>query len=116
GTARRARLRESGHAVVRLVRRTPALPDERRWNPPSGEIDDAFDDVDAVVNLCGAPLASGRWSGARKQVLRDSRIEPTEVLAEAVANRKSTRLNSSHAKISYAVFCLKKKNTAGNQR
>src|SRR5690606_5682865 len=29
-----------------------------------------------------------------------------------VADRKSTRLNSSHVKISYAVFCLKKKNTA----
>src|SRR3712207_7793564 len=27
------------------------------------------------------------------------------------ADRKSTRLNSSHANISYAVFCLKKKNT-----
>src|SRR3712207_8561250 len=29
----------------------------------------------------------------------------------AVVDRKSTRLNSSHANISYAVFCLKKKNT-----
>src|SRR5258707_11956805 len=29
----------------------------------------------------------------------------------AVADRKSTRLNSSHANISYAVFCLKKKKT-----
>src|SRR3712207_8067219 len=28
------------------------------------------------------------------------------------ADRKSTRLNSSHANISYAVFCLKKKNEA----
>src|SRR5690606_39908051 len=28
----------------------------------------------------------------------------------AAADRKSTRLNSSHVKISYAVFCLKKKN------
>src|SRR2546427_7885735 len=28
----------------------------------------------------------------------------------AVADRKSTRLNSSHSQISYAVFCLKKKN------
>src|SRR5215813_14552171 len=27
------------------------------------------------------------------------------------ADRKSTRLNSSHVRISYAVFCLKKKNT-----
>src|SRR3712207_7248059 len=31
--------------------------------------------------------------------------------AVALEDRKSTRLNSSHANISYAVFCLKKKNT-----
>src|SRR3712207_7993758 len=30
---------------------------------------------------------------------------------EAFSDRKSTRLNSSHANISYAVFCLKKKTT-----
>src|SRR3712207_7493514 len=30
---------------------------------------------------------------------------------EKMQDRKSTRLNSSHANISYAVFCLKKKNT-----
>src|SRR5690606_40117855 len=30
-------------------------------------------------------------------------------------DRKSTRLNSSHVKISYAVFCLKKKKIAGEQ-
>src|SRR5690606_41313949 len=33
----------------------------------------------------------------------------TEV-ARTAGDRKSTRLNSSHVKISYAVFCLKKKN------
>src|SRR3712207_7790620 len=32
-------------------------------------------------------------------------------LAQGLADRKSTRLNSSHANISYAVFCLKKKNS-----
>src|SRR3989442_8171205 len=32
-------------------------------------------------------------------------------VARAVEDRKSTRLNSSHVRISYAVFCLKKKNT-----
>src|SRR3712207_7657727 len=31
--------------------------------------------------------------------------------ALAIVDRKSTRLNSSHANISYAVFCLKKKNS-----
>src|SRR5690348_17885446 len=34
-----------------------------------------------------------------------------ENLVRAGADRKSTRLNSSHPSISYAVFCLKKKNT-----
>src|SRR3712207_7115015 len=33
-----------------------------------------------------------------------------EALISEAADRKSTRLNSSHANISYAVFCLKKKN------
>src|SRR5689334_24077034 len=36
--------------------------------------------------------------------------EAREALA---ADRKSTRLNSSHSSISYAVFCLKKKKTSG---
>src|SRR5690606_6194837 len=34
----------------------------------------------------------------------------------AVGDRKSTRLNSSHVKISYAVFCLKKKTINGHER
>src|SRR3712207_9307661 len=33
-------------------------------------------------------------------------------ILNTVVDRKSTRLNSSHANISYAVFCLKKKNFA----
>src|SRR3712207_7341932 len=33
---------------------------------------------------------------------------------EIIRDRKSTRLNSSHANISYAVFCLKKKNQLSN--
>src|SRR5258707_1996054 len=36
--------------------------------------------------------------------------------ALVLGDRKSTRLNSSHANISYAVFCLQKKNTAPEQR
>src|SRR3712207_7772424 len=36
--------------------------------------------------------------------------EAKEIFTEAI-DRKSTRLNSSHANISYAVFCLKKKKT-----
>src|SRR3712207_7752931 len=37
------------------------------------------------------------------------RVDPGEARRQEVVDRKSTRLNSSHANISYAVFCLKKK-------
>src|SRR5271167_5042170 len=38
------------------------------------------------------------------------KLPTSEVLGASKADRKSTRLNSSHVSISYAVFCLKKKN------
>src|SRR3712207_8761964 len=40
---------------------------------------------------------------------QDREQAPSEAVVEVVEDRKSTRLNSSHANISYAVFCLKKK-------
>src|SRR3712207_7651908 len=45
-------------------------------------------------------LVADRWTGARMQL---------DDVGTIVRDRKSTRLNSSHANISYAVFCLKKK-------
>src|SRR5690348_17461088 len=47
--------------------------------------------------------------------LLDEQQEPHEEPAER-SDRKSTRLNSSHPSISYAVFCLKKKNTSTSTR
>jgi uncharacterized protein len=86
GTALVADLRAAGHDVLRLVRREPAAPDERGWDPPAGRIDPGtFEGVDVVVNLNGAGIGDRPWSGARKQLLRDSRNVPTEVLAAAVA-------------------------------
>src|SRR3712207_8393008 len=41
--------------------------------------------------------------------------EEHELAAPHLEDRKSTRLNSSHANISYAVFCLKKKNLNVNK-
>src|SRR3712207_7543395 len=46
--------------------------------------------------------------GAEDDDVHRGRLRPAEE-AEARGDRKSTRLNSSHANISYAVFCLKKK-------
>src|SRR5438045_9723134 len=43
-----------------------------------------------------------------RSLWREERRDPVQVLASG-RDRKSTRLNSSHLGISYAVFCLKKK-------
>ncbi|AHC26354.1 MULTISPECIES: TIGR01777 family oxidoreductase [Mycobacteriaceae] len=87
GSALTTALRTSDHRVLRLVRTSPAGPDEVFWNPATGQLDiDALAGVDAVVNLCGVGVGDKRWSGSFKQSLRDSRIGPTEVLAAAVAD------------------------------
>lgn len=82
-------LRENGHEVVRLVRRSPQAPDERGWDPPAGHVQPGtLDGADAVVNLCGAGIAAKRWTGAYKQELRDSRMIPTDLLARQVAEHR----------------------------
>src|SRR2546429_6859840 len=52
-------------------------------------------------------VIAGRPFVVHRNDSRRWRSEPTE----RQSDRKSTRLNSSHGYISYAVFCLKKKNT-----
>src|SRR5690625_2342319 len=57
------------------------------------------------------PVFQGDTLRAETKVIgkRESRSRPDTGIVEL--DRKSTRLNSSHVAISYAVFCLKKKNT-----
>src|SRR5688500_19140402 len=68
----------------------------------------------ALVDVAGDPRAEDVLvaEGHAARVLHRARVELRHealvVLAERV-DRKSTRLNSSHLVISYAVFCLKKK-------
>ncbi|MGE2733334.1 TIGR01777 family oxidoreductase [Mycolicibacterium vaccae] len=89
GTALVYALRATDRRVLRLVRRAPTNADEVFWSPDTGELDaDALRGVDAVVNLCGVGVGEKRWSGAFKQSLRDSRIDPTEVLSRAVADAR----------------------------
>src|SRR3712207_7564251 len=52
---------------------------------------------------------AGRDRGRLFDPERVTALHEWHVAAGAVLDRKSTRLNSSHANISYAVFCLKKK-------
>src|SRR5438034_8539501 len=71
-------------------------------------------DASAKVPLCLRPrsrqskrLESSRQTASSFMLVTEFMATLTKTAAEA--DRKSTRLNSSHTVISYAVFCLKKK-------
>jgi hypothetical protein len=74
GTALGHFLTAGGHAVVRLGR--------------SDEAGAEVDGLDAVVNLAGASIADGRWTAARKQVLRESRVRTTQALVRAMVRAR----------------------------
>ncbi|CAA0131271.1 Epimerase family protein [Mycolicibacterium vanbaalenii] len=84
GSALSAFLTTGGHRVIRLVRSTAHGDDERLWNPyaPAPGL---LDGVDAVVHLAGASIA-GRFTDGHRAAIRDSRIEPTRLLATAAAS------------------------------
>lgn len=80
-------LRESGHEVQRLVRRTARSSDEITWDPDSGELAlHALDGVDAVVNLTGVNPGSRPLTPARKRLVLSSRLRPTRLLAARLSD------------------------------
>src|SRR5207245_3314134 len=101
-----------GEPAAVLTRRAADAPDL----PPAARAFLASPDETALE----ADLAWLRLSGARILLSTDPEYPP--LLAESsgapelsARDRKSTRLNSSHGSISYAVFCLKKKNKDVNK-
>src|SRR3712207_7839728 len=85
--------------LFRSVRRKP--------EPGHEHGDDVAARGDGLNNLATQPVV-----GLATGVQRAGRQHDDEVLG--LRDRKSTRLNSSHANISYAVFCLKKKKKIEN--
>jgi len=75
------RLTAEGHTVT-VVSREPGRVPFRSigWDG----IDDVIAEIDAVVNLAGAPIAAGRWTEARKREIRASRIDGTRVVVRAM--------------------------------
>src|ERR1039457_7502579 len=69
-------------------------------------------DIETTLKL---ESTDGKLAGAYSNQFGDTAISnlslQDDVIAFDVVDRKSTRLNSSHLVISYAVFCLKKKTT-----
>src|SRR5271163_655945 len=87
GSALTDALRAEGHTVAHLVRTSGAVaPGDIRWTPTSATVDvPALEGADAVVHLSGASVADGRWTLARKQILRSSRIDSTRLLVDSLS-------------------------------
>jgi hypothetical protein len=78
-------LTAGGHRVTRLVRRV-AAGDDVAWDIAQGVEDPSrLEGVDAVVHLAGENIAAGRWTAARKEEIRRSRVEGTRRLCESLA-------------------------------
>src|SRR5690606_42088498 len=93
--------------------RSPLFPYTTLFRSTDGGVGVGGDGTDL-----GDGLGVGTWFGQVLQLgddgdsgLVDAALEVHRVHAgsNGLQDRKSTRLNSSHVKISYAVFCLKKK-------
>jgi uncharacterized protein (TIGR01777 family) len=74
-------LESASHGVIGVGRK-PALVPVRTltWD----RVREALHDAQAVVNLAGEPVAGGRWTPARKQRIRDSRVMATRAIVEAI--------------------------------
>jgi uncharacterized protein (TIGR01777 family) len=74
-----------GHVVSTLVRRAPASATEIEWHPERHELDPAaLANAGAVVCLSGAGIEAKRWNPEYKRLLRDSRVEATRTIANAL--------------------------------
>src|SRR5688572_31059315 len=69
-------------------------------------------------SICGRDphhvLGERALAAVHRGILRGAAEHLVSIASDPAQDRKSTRLNSSHSQISYAVFCLKKKKTKKN--
>jgi uncharacterized protein len=106
GTAVACALTRDGNSVQRLARagnKNELRPGDVRWDPSSGELDSAAaSGADAVVNLAGASIGEGRWTAARKELLRTSRIVSTRHLVRALGKlQRRPRIFVSASAVGY---------------
>lgn len=89
GTPLSRELRNSGHTVVVTTRQTSDSKDKLTWNPPALIPSEVISGFDAVINLAGEPVAPGRWTKRRKELIMSSRINTTRALIESIRKAAS---------------------------
>lgn len=90
GSALTEELREEGHDVVIVTRGGGAGDAAVQWDPKRGFSScEPMESLDALFHLGGAPLAARPWTRRRRRVLRESRVEATAALLQALGGLKS---------------------------
>src|SRR5881396_532617 len=85
GSALIPSLESDGAEINRLVRSSPKA-NEIEWHPNHGGIDATrLEGFEAIINLAGENIAEGRWTDEKKRKIRDSRVDGTHLLSEAIA-------------------------------
>lgn len=86
GSELRPMLTTGGHEVVRLTRPKSDNAGEVTWRPAEGMIDQqGLEGFDGVVHLAGENIGDKRWSNEQKARIRNSRVDGTRLLSEALA-------------------------------
>lgn len=79
-------LKAAGHPVTRLVRREPRGDRERQWDPRDRQLSPlTFAGAEVVIHLAGDNIGEGRWTATKKRRIRDSRVNSTRLIAQAIA-------------------------------
>src|SRR2546425_9521694 len=87
GSALVRSLGSQGDSVIRLVRRPPKGAAELQWEPMQPISPEIVSGFDAVIHLSGESV-TGRWTEAKKNSIRDSRIGSTRNLVQALARAR----------------------------
>ncbi len=87
GSALIPSLETAGHETFRLARTPPrGNSKEIFWDPGTGKLDaQEIEGFDGVVHLSGENIGAGRWTAARKERIRDSRVRSTRLLSQTLS-------------------------------
>ena len=108
GNALGKKLTDLGHSLIVYSRR----PESARadlcfpceifpWNGEGLPPAESLPGLDAFIHLAGESIADGRWTGARKKALRDSRVRPLENLKKAFKNSPPPKVMISASAVGY---------------
>lgn len=89
GTELTRELADHGHIITILTRKEPIASKSgenwKRWNGKDvEELSKLLAGTDAVINLAGVSIGSGRWTKEKKAAIRSSRVECGQALASAI--------------------------------